>query len=83
MLKHGISMKQIQEWLGHSNFATTANIYSHLDYSSKITSAEKINEILNFSAEKKMYKKGERFVLILRSVLKKFIRFKKTRSCIT
>lgn len=53
MLKHGISMKQIQEWLGHSNFATTANIYSHLDYSSKITSAEKINEILDFSAEKK------------------------------
>ena len=33
-------MKQIQEWLGHSDFSTTANIYAHLDYSSKITSAE-------------------------------------------
>ena len=33
-------MKQIQEWLGHSDFSTTANIYAHLDFSSKITSAE-------------------------------------------
>jgi len=33
-------MKQIQEWLGHSDFSTTANIYAHLDYSSKITLAE-------------------------------------------
>ena len=33
-------MKRIQEWLGHSDFSTTANIYAHLDYSSKITSAE-------------------------------------------
>ena len=33
-------MKQIQEWLGYSDFSTTANIYAHLDYSSKITSAE-------------------------------------------
>ena len=33
-------MKQIQEWLGHSDFSTTANIYSHLDYSSKVSSAE-------------------------------------------
>ena len=35
-------MKQIQEWLGHSNFSTTANVYAHLDYQSKITSAEAI-----------------------------------------
>ena len=33
-------MKQIQEWLGHSDIGTTANIYSHLDYKSKITSAQ-------------------------------------------
>ena len=33
-------MKQIQEWLGHSDFSTTANIYAHLDYKSKITSAQ-------------------------------------------
>ena len=28
------------EWLGHSDFTTTANIYAHLDYKSKITSAQ-------------------------------------------
>lgn len=33
-------MKQIQEWLGHSDFSTTANIYAHLDYKSKITLAQ-------------------------------------------
>ncbi|MEC0233823.1 hypothetical protein P4H71_05570 [Paenibacillus kribbensis] len=30
-------MKEIQEWLGHSHFSTTANIYAHLDYSSKLS----------------------------------------------
>lgn len=40
MLSNGVPMKQIQEWLGHSDFSTTANIYAHLDYSSKITSAD-------------------------------------------
>ena len=33
-------LKQIQEWLGHSDIGTTANIYSHLDYNSKITSVQ-------------------------------------------
>ncbi len=32
----------IQEWLGHSDIATTSNIYTHLDYSSKVASAEAI-----------------------------------------
>ena len=40
MLANGVPMKQIQEWLGHSDFSTTANIYAHLDYSSKLTSAD-------------------------------------------
>ena len=40
LLTGGVPMKQIQEWLGHSDFSTTANIYAHLDYSSKITTAE-------------------------------------------
>lgn len=39
LLANGISMKEIQEWLGHSNFSTTANIYAHLDQSSKMNSA--------------------------------------------
>ncbi len=28
-------MKQIQEWLGHSDYSITANIYAHLDFYSK------------------------------------------------
>ena len=39
LLASGVPMKNIQEWLGHSDFSTTANIYAHLDYSSKLTSA--------------------------------------------
>lgn len=40
LLANGVSLKHIQEWLGHSDFTTTANIYAHLDYKSKITSAQ-------------------------------------------
>ena len=28
LLKEGVPMKQIQEWLGHSDISTTANIYA-------------------------------------------------------
>lgn len=40
LLKNGVPMKQIQEWLGHSDFSTTANIYAHLDYAAKLNSAQ-------------------------------------------
>ena len=39
LLANGVPLKQIQEWLGHSDFSTIANIYAHLDYSSKLSSA--------------------------------------------
>ena len=39
LLSKGISMKQIQIWLGHSTFSTTADIYAHLDYSAHEESA--------------------------------------------
>ena len=42
LLANGVPLKHIQEWLGHSDFTTTANIYAHLDYKSKITSAQAI-----------------------------------------
>lgn len=35
LLKSGVSMKDIQAWLGHSNYNTTANIYAHLESNSK------------------------------------------------
>ena len=46
LLANDVPMKQIQEWLGHSDIGTTANIYSHLDYKSKITSANVMDNIL-------------------------------------
>ncbi len=46
LLSSGVPMKQIQEWLGHSDFSTTANIYSHLEYSSKLTSADALAQSL-------------------------------------
>ncbi|WP_438495739.1 integrase [Paenibacillus sp. IHBB 3054] len=41
-------MKEIQEWLGHSNYSTTADIYSHLEYSSKVSSASTMSNVLVF-----------------------------------
>ena len=46
LLANGVPLKHIQEWLGHSDIGTTANIYSHLDYKSKITSANVMDNIL-------------------------------------
>jgi integrase len=39
LLACGVSLKQIQDWLGHSSFAITADTYAHLDFSSKLSSA--------------------------------------------
>ncbi len=43
LLSHNIPMKAIQEWLGHSSYSTTANIYAHLDVNSKLLSAKTIS----------------------------------------
>jgi len=40
LLASGISIKMIQDWLGHSDFGTTADLYTHLSYDSKLTSAD-------------------------------------------
>ena len=44
-------MKNIQEWLGHSNFNTTADVYSHLDYTAKYESANAISNALTKTIE--------------------------------
>jgi integrase len=48
LLANNVPMKQIQDWLGHSDFATTANIYAHLDFNSKLVSAQAMVDGLNF-----------------------------------
>jgi len=47
LIANGVSMKQVQEWLGHSDFSTTANIYSHLEYKAKIASANTMAESMS------------------------------------
>lgn len=44
--KGKVTMKDIQEWLGHSDYKTTANIYAHLDLSSKYSSLETLDSII-------------------------------------
>ena len=51
MLANGVPMKKIQDWLGHSDMGTTANICFHLDASSKIASAATIGNALALSNE--------------------------------
>ncbi len=46
LLANNIPMKMIQEWLGHSDIATTSNIYAHLDANSKNISASAIEQAL-------------------------------------
>ena len=48
LLANGVPLKQIQEWLGHSDFSTTANIYAHLDYRSKISSAQAMEQGMRY-----------------------------------
>lgn len=46
LLANGVRMKMIQDWLGHSDMGTTANIYSHIDSESKKASAIAIGSAL-------------------------------------
>ncbi len=48
LLSHDVPMKLIQEWLGHSDIGTTANIYSHTDYKAKLFSANVMEDSLKF-----------------------------------
>lgn len=50
LLKNGANMKEIQAWLGHSNYNTTANLYAHLDTSSVNDVGKVITNV--FSAKK-------------------------------
>lgn len=46
LLSLGYSMKDIQEWLGHSNYSTTANIYTHVGMDEKKKIAAQLHSLL-------------------------------------
>ena len=47
LLAMGFNLKDISEWLGHSDIQITANIYSHLDVTRKQAMADKIGAALS------------------------------------
>ena len=49
LLANGVSMKEVQDWLGHSTFKITADTYAHLDFKSKLISAEALSSGTAFS----------------------------------
>ena len=46
MYAKGVQLKDMQIWLGHSTISTTSNIYTHLDFDSKVDSANAILGVL-------------------------------------
>ena len=49
LLAKRIPMKEIQDWLGHSTYSTTANIYAHLEKDTKNKSANVLSNVLTFT----------------------------------
>jgi integrase len=47
MLAAGVDLKVIQKRLGHRDFATTANLYSHLLQGAQAEAAEKLDAMLD------------------------------------
>jgi hypothetical protein len=46
-------MKQVQLWLGHSTFSTTADIYVHLSSAALDESAECLSDLLTLPTPQK------------------------------
>lgn len=46
LLEAGASIKELQEWAGHSSYTTTANIYAHLQTNSKNKLSDAMEKIL-------------------------------------
>lgn len=47
LVQNGIPMKVVQEYARHSNYSTTADIYSHLDKSAKLQALDLIRNKLD------------------------------------
>jgi len=49
LLANGFSLKEIQEYLGHADIGTTANIYGHLLFKAKQNMADRMDFVLRAS----------------------------------
>ena len=47
MLKKGCTMKEVSDWLGHSDIGTTMNIYAHVDWDAKKDVAARIDSVFS------------------------------------
>ena len=46
LVQHGVELKSVSIWLGHSSIAVTSDIYTHLTYREKLKVAETIDEYM-------------------------------------
>lgn len=51
LLANGASLKEVQEWLRHSNFNTTADFYVHLSIQQKQTIGKRVSNMLSLNEE--------------------------------
>lgn len=47
LINNGCGLKEVQEWMGHSDIGTTANIYGHLETKQKQAMAAKLSSCIN------------------------------------
>ena len=58
LIQNRTPLIEVQQWLGHSTLETTANLYAHLEYETKINSAEAVS----FQKDGEMLTGGDLFV---------------------
>ena len=46
LISAGVSMKEVQEWAGHSSYITTADIYAHIPAQNKVKLSQTIERLL-------------------------------------
>lgn len=50
----GFTLKDVQEWLGHSDVKMTANIYAHLDVTRKTSIADSLTAKFDLAGGRKV-----------------------------
>ncbi len=67
LLQSGFNMREVQEWMGHADYSTTAKIYAHVDHKNKASMAYSQDSMLfttNESVTDEKYCKQEKDALI-------------------